>query len=100
MDRPLRAVPRHVGVFEALLDDLADKIAERVILRVDEHLASRTPTVQQDAYRVDAAAAALGLSERETKRLIASGELGSIKIGRIRLVPRDAIAMFLAPRSA
>jgi excisionase family DNA binding protein len=98
--RALRAVPRQVSTFDLLLDDLAERIAERVIERVDQHLADRAPAVQPDAYRVDEAAQAVGLSERETKRLIASGELGSVKVGRARLVPRTAISAFLNARGA
>lgn len=38
------------------------------------------------AYRVPDAAAALGLSERQVWRLIATGELRHFKVGRITLL--------------
>ena len=79
--------------FGALIDQLADMIARRVVTRVDAHLEARSAA--PDAYRTDEAARALGLSEREVKRRILSGDLASIKVGRARLIPRQAIADFL-----
>lgn len=88
----------HSSVFDLLLDGLGDQIADRVIQRLDEHLATRN--VAPDAYRVEDAAHALGLSTREVKRRVADGSLGSIKVGRARLIPREAIARFLAAQNA
>ncbi|HEY2593207.1 MAG TPA: helix-turn-helix domain-containing protein [Chloroflexota bacterium] len=82
-------------MFDLLLEDMATQIAERVIARIDAHLEARSSRTEPDAYRVDEAAAQLGLSEREVKRRIASGELASLKVGRARLIPRGAIATFL-----
>ena len=87
-------------VFGALVDQLADTIARRVIASIDAHLADLQHTGLQDAYRAPEAATKLGISEREVKRRIATGELGSIKVGRARLVTQDAIADFLASRRA
>src|SRR5262249_22601406 len=88
------------GMFEALIDELAAAIAAAVIAKIEDYLSQREPAVQPDAYRIDEAAQALGLSLRETKRLIASGELGSRKVGRARLIPRQAISDFLNGRGA
>lgn len=93
MARQSPAVP-HGSVFDLLLDGLGDQIAERVIQRLGEHLATRN--VAPDAYRVEDAAHALGLSAREVKRRVADGSLSSVKVGRARLIPRDAIRTFLA----
>lgn len=87
----------HGSVFDLLLDGLADQIAERVIQRLEDYFAARN--VVPDAYRVEDAAHALGLSTREVKRRVADGSLGSIKVGRARLIPRDAIGAFLAGRN-
>jgi excisionase family DNA binding protein len=84
--------------FDALIDRLADRLVDAVVARLDERLA-RTPGEPPAAYRLDEAAAQLGVSRREVQRLIAAGELRSVKAGRVRLVPRDAIAEFLARRS-
>lgn len=50
------------------------------------------------AYRVADAAALLSLSVRKVKSLIATGELGSIKVGRARRVPGAAIEAYAAER--
>jgi excisionase family DNA binding protein len=82
--------------FGRLLDGLAEEIARRVLVRLDAELASRSASVTPEAYRLAQAAEALSLSEREVRRLIASGQLASKRVGRAVLVPREAIAEFLA----
>src|SRR5262245_49826785 len=94
-ERP-RPVPARPDLFSALIDRLAEMIANRVVASVDAHLEARS--VPQAAYRVDEAARVLGLSEREVKRRIASGELASVKVGRARLIPRPALTAFLEGR--
>jgi excisionase family DNA binding protein len=89
-----------LSIFDALLDGMADELARRVIGRIDQYLESRSLAAPPDAYRVDEAAQQLGLSEREVKRRIATGELDSVKIGRARLIPREAIGDFLANRNS
>lgn len=42
----------------------------------------------------------LSISERETERLIATSELASITVGRIRLVPLSAIDEFIKRKLA
>lgn len=44
----------------------------------------------------ESAAAALGVSERTIDKLIASGELRSVRIGKRRLVPVTAIDLFVS----
>jgi excisionase family DNA binding protein len=83
-------------VLNALIDQFADTVARRVIERIDEHLEARGGGVAQDAYRVDQAAQALGLSEGEVRKQIATGQLGHKRVGRAVLVPRSAIDEFLA----
>jgi excisionase family DNA binding protein len=48
------------------------------------------------AYRVDEAACASGLSRTTLYELIGVGALRSVKIGRRRLIPVDAIEALLA----
>jgi len=45
-------------------------------------------------------AGVLRISERLTWRLIAEGELATVRIGRRRLVPRRAIDAYIAARMA
>ena len=49
---------------------------------------------------VNATAAVLAVSTRHVKRLIVSGELPSLKIGRRRLVRRQDIVAFVEARAA
>lgn len=44
------------------------------------------------------AARLLGVSERTVRRLAASGDLGTVTVGRRRLVPMAAIRTFLQPQ--
>ncbi|HYW88188.1 MAG TPA: helix-turn-helix domain-containing protein [Chloroflexota bacterium] len=83
-------------LFTMLLDNLADQIARRVLARLDDLLDERARLTPPDAYRLDQAARALGLSEREVRRRIARGELASRRVGRAVLVPRSAIETFLS----
>jgi excisionase family DNA binding protein len=48
------------------------------------------------AYQVNEAAAAFGLSRTTLYKLIGVGTLRSVKIGRRRLIPVDAIEALLA----
>ena len=87
-------------ILSALLDDLAESIAKRVEAKLDARLTARwEPVVRHDAYRIDEAAQALGLSVTEVGRRVASGELGSRRVGRAILIPRTSIECFLASQS-
>jgi len=50
------------------------------------------------AYRTPDAARAAGMSIRQIQRLIASRELKSVRIGKMRLIRRKALEEFLASR--
>ena len=83
--------------FDALIERVATDIAQRVVAKVDAHLDARgASSVPQDAYRVEQAATALGLSVSEIRRRILAGELTTRRVGRAVLVPRSAIEEFLA----
>jgi excisionase family DNA binding protein len=86
-------------VFGALVDQLAETIARRVVVRIEAQLIEARNESPQDAYRVDQAATKLGLSATEVKRRIRSGELASVKVGRARLIPQTAIDRFLESRN-
>lgn len=47
------------------------------------------------AYSTAEVAAAIGASEGLVKRLLASGEIGSVKLGGRRLIPAAALALAL-----
>jgi excisionase family DNA binding protein len=86
--------------FDALIDRLADRLVDAVLVKLDQRLGHDLPPGQQpDAYRTAEVATVLRLSRREVQRLTASGELRSVRVGRARLVPREAVAEFLARRS-
>ncbi len=84
-------------IFGALLDQLAEAIAQRVVARAEALMKEHTP--QPDAYKVDQAARQLGLSAREVRRRIDAGELASVRVGRAVRVPRTAIETFLTSRN-
>jgi len=81
-------------VFSALLDQLADEIAQRTVARIEQLLAERQP--EPDAYKLEQAAKQLGLSSRELRRRIAAGELPVRRVGRVTLISREAISQFLS----
>jgi excisionase family DNA binding protein len=89
-------MPNHQpsDLFSTLLESFADRIAERVVARVEQLLEERTSP--PDAYRLSEASRTLGLSEREIRRRIAAGELASRKVGKVVLIPREAISVFLS----
>ena len=52
------------------------------------------------AYRTPEAAELLSVSDSEVRALIAAGELDSIRVGRVRLVPASALEAFLERKLA
>ena len=58
------------------------------------------PGREQIAYRPEAAARAIGISRSALYQELASGRLRSVKIGRSRLITREAIAEFLTQLAA
>ena len=82
-----------------------DQLVGLVAQRLEEHLISRLATLSDTrpskaAYRVPEAAASLSISERECWDLVGSGELASVTIGRMRLIPASAISDFLNAKLA
>jgi excisionase family DNA binding protein len=49
------------------------------------------PPSQPLAYRIPAAAKAVGISASKMKRLVGQGEIRSIVRGRMRIIPADAL---------
>jgi excisionase family DNA binding protein len=90
--------------FDALLDRLATRLVDAVIARLEQRLPLdwrpiQAPVEPPAAYDTAEAARLIGLSVRETKRRIATRELRSVKVGRLRRVPREAIGDFLEDRN-
>lgn len=80
-------------------DRLTAAVAELVdALRAE--LAAEVPTAPDRLYDVDAAAAALGIARSKLYDLITAGELRSVKVGRRRLIPTQAVAEFIRQAGA
>ena len=79
------------------LEPLVDQVIHR--LRASGAVGADSPTPKR-AFRAPEVADMLSISEGEVRELMASGQLGSIAIGRIRLVPLSAIDAFLARKLA
>jgi excisionase family DNA binding protein len=81
-------------IADAFADDLVEQVTARVLARLQVKQAPAP--AGPDNLRVDEVAELVRLSPRELRRRIASGELsGTIKIGRVRLVPRAAVTEWL-----
>jgi excisionase family DNA binding protein len=76
------------------LEPVVDALVQR--LQAAARHPSGEPTPQpKRAYRVREAAEQLSISEREAWELIGSGELESIQISRMRVIPASAIDAYL-----
>ncbi|MEV6590971.1 helix-turn-helix domain-containing protein [Streptomyces acidicola] len=71
---------------------------QRLRTLVLEHTAP-TSDATLAALTVEEAARRLGVGRTTMYALIASGEVQSVRIGRLRRVPADALAAYLASRS-
>lgn len=71
---------------------------ERLRTLVLEHT-SPAPDSAVVAFTVEEAARRLGVGRTTMYALIASGEVRSVLIGRLRRVPAEALATYLADRS-
>jgi excisionase family DNA binding protein len=60
----------------------------------------KSPDSEPIAFRTAAAAKVSGMSGTTIKRLIKSGELASLRVGKIRLIRRKALEEFLARRES
>ena len=54
------------------------------------------PTTPTDLHDANTAAARLGIGRTSLYQLLAAGELGSVRIGRRRLIPAREIDRFIA----
>lgn len=52
--------------------------------------------IEPRLYGVPASAIWLGISQAQVWRLLETGELSSLKIGRRRLIPREALEAYVA----
>jgi len=66
-----------------------------VVKGTARRLTKPTPEPDSVAYSVEEAARALSLSERTVRSLVAGGDLGSLKVGRRRLISRSALYEFV-----
>ncbi|WP_380285937.1 helix-turn-helix domain-containing protein [Kitasatospora purpeofusca] len=73
---------------------------ERVLLRLiaDQGGGTADPTLV--ALTVEEAARRLGVGRTTTYALVASGEVPSVTIGRLRRVPAEALKEYVAARTA
>jgi excisionase family DNA binding protein len=57
------------------------------------------PPSQPLAYRIPEAARAVGISPSKMKRMVGSGEVGSVVRGRMRIITADALRAWLGSGS-
>jgi excisionase family DNA binding protein len=80
-----------LGPLEALIERLADRVADRLAARLELAPQRGGP----NAVRTEEAARLLQLSPTEVRRHLKSGALRSVRVGRVRLIPRAALDEFL-----
>jgi len=68
--------------------------------RMGSHAPKLSPPTQKRTLTVEEAAAQLGLGRTVCFGLVASGALRSLKVGRRRLIPTDAVDEFLESHRA
>jgi len=78
-----------------LVDQLLDHLADRLIIRLRSVLVSPEPALPKRAFRIPEVAKILSMSVGGVEQLVASGALGSLKIGRMRLIRVSDIDVFL-----
>ena len=80
-------------LLDRFLDVFADHLAAGLLERVDQRAAELAAERNSEggAVNVEEAARRLGISPRGVARLLASGELPSLRVGRRRLVPLGAL---------
>ena len=64
------------------------------------HMEANTDTSRRLAYPIHESAHLLGISPRGVYRLIESGDLRTVTLGRRRLVPADELARITRPAEA
>jgi|SRR5215471_6726355 len=90
---PATAAPRSLAI------DL-EPLVDQVVARLRPLLADRDGKPPKRAFRTAEVAEILSISEREVRELVMSGELDSIRLGRIRLVPLSAVDAFIERKLA
>lgn len=75
-----------------MTDRLEAAVAELVAALREDAAPARTDNAPPVLLDIPAAAARLGIGRSLLYSLIASGQLRSLKVGRRRLVPSDAVA--------
>jgi excisionase family DNA binding protein len=86
------------GLASELVDTFVDRLVEGLLEQVErraEQLAAER-SGERAALDVRTAAARLGISQRGVERLVASGRLPSLQVGRRRLIPVQGISHLLA----
>lgn len=57
-------------------------------------------TIEKVGYSIEEAAQSLGVGRTTVYELMNRGDLESVKVGRRRIIPADAVGAFLAARRA
>jgi excisionase family DNA binding protein len=77
-----------------------EPLVDQVVARLRPLLADGEARPAKRAFRIPEAAELLSISEREVERLVATGELDSITVGRIRLIPLTSIDTWIEAKLA
>jgi excisionase family DNA binding protein len=70
-------------------------LVDQVVARLRPVVNGDPPAPPKRAFRIPEVAELLSLSAREVERLVAGGEIDSIRVGRVRLIPVSAIDRFI-----
>lgn len=95
--RPERPRPLPDGLNLAI--DL-EPLVDQVVARLQPLLGDQRAGLRKRAFRTPEVAEMLSISDSEVRELVAAGEIDSIKVGRVRLVPLSAIDDFLKRKLA
>jgi excisionase family DNA binding protein len=77
-----------------------EPLVDQVVARLRPLLTNSETRPAKRAFRTPEVAQLLSISDSEVRELVSRGELDSITIGRIRLVPLSAIDEFLQRKLA
>jgi len=91
--------PRPVNGQYSLAIDL-EPLIERIVARLQQVASIEVPPPPKRAFRAAEVAELLSISEREVRDLVVAGEIDSIRVGRIRLIPASAIDAFITRKLA
>ncbi|PYE51989.1 helix-turn-helix domain-containing protein [Deinococcus yavapaiensis] len=90
-----------MSTFEAALEDLLRRVIRE---ELQAHLSSRLPSPSEApsgklSYSILEAAEVLGVSRNSAYRLVGTGALRAVRVGRRYLVPADALRAYLQAAS-